>query len=141
MPTTDSFRFQDFLQWPGEQVLSLDVLGWFLVPIATALLIWMGWRLLNAARLRRCPGDLFRQLSRTAGLSRSQRRTIRRIAIAESLASPISLMLAPSTLDHHVNRFLRRVRRPAARQRITEAAQAIHETIFDSPVAAPIKSR
>ena len=99
--TTDQFWI-----WPDSMTGSypLDLLGWFLLPMGVLLLAWIGFRALRRWRTWQQPWILFNVLCDEACVPGHHRRALKRIAAAESLASPITLLLSADTLDFHARR-------------------------------------
>lgn len=91
--------------WGSDTTVSME---WLLIAVGLLLLLIAGlslrawWR---NRHLRSSPLTVFNQVATACRLSAGERLLLWRIARQQSLASPLTLMLSPTTLRHHGRSF------------------------------------
>ncbi len=118
-------------QWrvSGSELLPV----WPFAVAATALValigtIWL-WRRLKQKTAQPAPLRVFRDLAEDLGLTLADQVLLIRIAHEQALPSPLTLILSPTTFEHHFSRYaqtLSSIQRPKA----TARAQRIARELF-----------
>ncbi|MEM6333896.1 MAG: hypothetical protein AAF823_11210 [Planctomycetota bacterium] len=109
-----------------------------LAAIAALVGAMAAWRWWAQRGERSRPGWLLEQARRESGLTPSQAGVLRKIADARGLPHAVSLMVCPSTLDHHARAYAQD--HPAAAERTRAAVAAIRDRLFGAEgdtVSAP----
>ncbi len=97
-----------------ESSTMLYILASIMCLIALALAIYQGIILFRRLRVRMEPKALFAQFANELGTDWDQRKCLTLIARHEKLDTPLTLLLSPSTLDHHAGNYKRSLSPPNA---------------------------
>jgi len=114
--------FHDNRQGPG---LLFAVLALFTLSL---LAMWL-FRRYQERHLRSRPMQTFNHLAAELGMTLADQWLLVRIARAENLPSPLTLLLSHATLHHHAHSYAQRLS-PRRRARIRRTLHALTETLF-----------
>ena len=123
---------QDLLVMPRPEWLGspwTKAAGALLLLLALSGLLRMGLAGLRQLGKRFEPVTLFARIGGQLGLGWRDRWLLWRIARRTGLASPLTLLLSGSTLDHHAASCAERMSTGRA-QRLTHRAKAIRQSLF-----------
>jgi len=116
--------------------------NWLLIAAGLVLLLLSGLSIANWWKHRgehAHPLLVFSHTAQMVGLSYRQRWTLVWLARHQSLASPITLMLSPTTFDHHAKGYLDarlNWRREPVRRQLQNIRSALFSDLPRSPVTA-----
>ena len=121
----------------SDSLISLPSLGVVigaLLAILAGLWLWQAWR---SRRLGSAPLLSFHRIASAAGLGLADQWLLLRIARAEGLASPLTLLLCDTTLGHHGRRYLATLTAPR-RTTAARRLRRINRRLFQMGGAAPV---
>lgn len=122
--------------WPrGGSSLPMELVGYAFLAIGSVVLAWLSWNYARWTWRRTAPLRLFWSIARDLSLSRAQAFWLWRVARRQKLASPITLLLSPATLDHHLQQFLED--RPTPHETLPPPLAAAREQLFGSQPSKP----
>lgn len=119
---------------------SLFPTSWLLVALGAALALTALAAWLRHRKKRRDapppPAAAWKRLALHVGLSLPQRHLLARVARADRLPSPLTLMTCPATFDHHARRYLER-HDPDKARLLDDRLQDVRDRLFaPTPPAA-----
>ncbi len=91
--------------------------------------LWVAWRRRQTRERRSHPAAVFKTIANQLGLGAVDRWRLRRIAKAESLPTPLTLLLSPATLTHHTRAYAAKAGAGQSRQWI-QWADRLNKRLF-----------
>ena len=118
----------------GHRLMSIWSFFGAALLLGTVIAGLWAWRRYRAGSIKSTPMMIFHQLARGLGISATDEWLLIRISHHESLPTPLTLLLSPTTFEHHTHAYLNTLP-DKRRSRVATQVTGLKRFLFDEPTS------